>query len=97
VRDFFYSPIPDIEKLKTIQDRVFGTHGKEIPGIDLCEDEQLPLLERLKVYYKDLPFDEEPREGKRYHLRNDIYYYLDAIFLYCMIRHFNPRRAVQFV
>lgn len=91
----FYSPVPDIEKIKTIQDRVFAIPGKDIPGIDLREDDQMRLLDQLKTYYGDLPFGEEPRQGKRYHLRNDMYYYSDAIFLYLMIRHFTPGRIIE--
>jgi hypothetical protein len=93
----FYSPIPSIEEIKRSEEKIFHTKNmpREIPGIDLNEKGQLALLGEFKNYYKDMPFGSLPREGLRYSFENHSYSYSDAIILYCMIRHLQPKKIIE--
>jgi hypothetical protein len=93
----FYSPYPSIEELKSKEKQIFESFPAEILGIDLNESEQLALLEVFKQYYQEIPFDTLPKEGLRFFFEGDIqgYGYSDAIFLYSMIRHLQPKRIIE--
>ncbi len=91
----FYSPINSKAELKKRESEIWATPQRTIKGIDLNEEEQLELLSRFRDYYKDLPFDDKPKEGLRYYYDNGVYSYSDAIFLFCMIRHNNPKRIIE--
>ena len=93
----FYSPIPDLKEVDPFADKVLGSDRdrRTLPAIDLREQEQLALAESLTRYYAELPFAETPKEGLRYSFRNDLYCHSDAIFLYSMIRHFQPKRIIE--
>src|SRR5438874_91649 len=89
----FYSPIPsteDVERAITARDRSTSFYG-----IDLKEDQQLDLLERLRQYYPDVPFSAEKNERFRFAFHNPSYSWGDAIILFCMIRELKPRRILE--
>jgi predicted O-methyltransferase YrrM len=67
----------------------------DLPGIDLREDAQLALLDRVRRYYPDLPWSAEAQPHLRYHFENAFYSYGDAVFLYCMLRDLRPPRIVE--
>lgn len=90
----FYSPIPNLDEVGKIE-HVFEKIPKEIPGILLNEQKQLELLKEFKIYYNELPFCPEKKNNLRYFFENPSYSYSDAIFLYCMIRHFKPKRVIE--
>ncbi len=87
----FYSPIPDLDEVKARESAIFSI-PRELPGIDLHEDRQLALLEKLAGYYAEMPFTEDASEGNLYQLNNAFFSYSDGLFLYCMMRHLAPRR-----
>jgi predicted O-methyltransferase YrrM len=93
----FYSPYPSIEELKLKEKQIFESFPTEIPGIDINESEQLALFEQFKQYYKELPFDTLPKEGLRFFFEGDVrgYGYSDAVVLYSMIRHLQPKRIIE--
>ena len=72
---------------------------KEAPasfsGIDLREDRQLALLEKLSRYYAEIPFPAEKNECFRFAFHNPSYSWGDAIILFCMIRELKPRRILE--
>ena len=90
----FYSPIPAVPELKSIEDEIFNDPPR-IRGVDLNEKEQLDLLREFAGYYAEQPFSEQKQTGRRYFFENPNYSYSDAIALYCMIRHLRPRRIVE--
>lgn len=63
--------------------------------IDLNIENQLELVNEFQNYYKDHPFDSQPKDGLRYYFENDWYSYTDAIFLHSMMRHFKPKRIIE--
>ncbi len=50
----YYSPIPSREEILKKEQRIFGIRKKEIDGINLNEEEQLKLLEKIKEYYNEI-------------------------------------------
>ena len=94
----FYSPIPsqeDIEILKSKQFSEQKSRVTEIAGIDLKTNQQLGLLDSLKSLYQDLPFSPDKQEKLRFFYENPAYSYSDSIFLYFMIRYFQPRQIIE--
>jgi predicted O-methyltransferase YrrM len=91
----FYSPIAPKEELRRDAARIFASWPRTMPGIDLREDKQLKLLDVLKDYYPDLPFQSEKVDGLRYHYENPAYSYSDGIFLNGMIRYAKPKKVIE--
>jgi hypothetical protein len=90
----FYSPIPALEEIRRNEEKIF-TMPAQITGVDLRQEEQLRLLDAIQHYYGELPFGDHQQERLRYHFVNDYYSYGEAIILYCMMRHLQPRRIVE--
>jgi hypothetical protein len=91
----FYSPIPNLDEVRENESTIFGETPEAIPGIDLAEVSQLQLLDEFKTYYAELPFTANKIPDRRYFFENSSYSYSDAITLYCMIRHAQPKRIVE--
>jgi Predicted O-methyltransferase len=91
----FYSPVPDIEFIERRRERLFRQHPSHIPGIDNNVETQLTLVAAFSDYYPDLPFPEEQRPGRRYYFENPYFSYADAIALYSMMRHYQPRNIIE--
>lgn len=91
----FYSPLIHRNEWRADAARLFAEPPRTLPGIELCEDEQLQLLEHFARLYPDIPFKPQRGPGQRYQYENEAYSYSDAIFLNCMLRHVKPRRFVE--
>jgi hypothetical protein len=92
----YYSPIPSLAELKAREQEIWGRFPRELPAIDLNENEQLGLFDVFKNYYREMPdFPAEKQEHLRYHYQNDYYPYGDAIPLHSMIRYLRPRRIIE--
>jgi predicted O-methyltransferase YrrM len=87
----FYSPISSIEDIE----RAITTAPASFSGIDLREDRQLALLEKLSRYYAEIPFPENKNDHYRYAFNNPSYSWCDAIILYCMVREVRPARIIE--
>lgn len=91
----FYSPIPSSEDILRDEAKVFGPPPRDIPGINLRDSAQLELLQTFIGYYAGMPFQPQQTAGLRYYFDNPAYSYSDAIFLYCMIRHLQPKKITE--
>ncbi len=91
----FYSPIPSLEEVVDRQQELFHSETKHCPGIDLQEPQQLELLNQMAQYYDELPFQDLPNAATRYHYRNDFFSYGDAIVLYSLLRHLQPKQVIE--
>ena len=91
----YYNPLVNAKELESYADVVFDTSKKTIHGIDFQEEKQLALLEQLIPQYKELPFPVDQTPGFRYYLGNGIFSYSDGIFLYMLMRHFQPKRIIE--
>jgi predicted O-methyltransferase YrrM len=91
----FYSPIPNLKEVRRRADRIFDRTRRELPGIDLNEAGQLELLRQFAGYYAEMPFRDGRQPGLRYFFDNPYFAHSDAVFLYCVLRHFRPQRVVE--
>jgi len=92
----YYSPVVDVDEAKQRQDEIWKKHTPfSIPGIDLNESGQVALIKDISPYYVEIPFRDYKNDLHRYYYKNDFFSYSDGIFLYSMIRHFNPARIIE--
>ena len=91
----FSSPIPNIRDILSRKEAVFDQSVRDIPGVDLREQQQINLLQALAEYYVDLPFTPKSIGPRRYYYENDFFSYGDAIILFSMLRHYRPRRVIE--
>ena len=67
----------------------------DVPGVNLNRAVQEKWLRSVEGFYKELPYDEEPVVGYRYHYNNEAFVYTDAIFLFGILRTLRPKRIVE--
>jgi hypothetical protein len=93
----YYSPIASVDAIRERQNEIWKevVVDKGIKGINLNVSGQLELLGDFHMYYDEMPFAAEKKEGLRYRFENSFYSYTDGIMLYSMIRHFRPKRIVE--
>jgi predicted O-methyltransferase YrrM len=90
----FYMPIPDTRALPPS----LWEHESELPGLDLNADAQLELVRnvfpRYRSEYSRIP--SEPTDSEQdFYLDNTMFGGMDALILYCMIRHFEPSLVLE--
>jgi predicted O-methyltransferase YrrM len=91
----FYSPLPNMLEMDRNRTTLFDCDVKNIPGIDNHEEDQLALLEKFSTYYGELPFGDQKATGRRYYFQNGFFCHADAIALYSLMRHYQPRRIIE--
>ena len=91
----YYSPIPDPVQLRERADELFFRQRHELPGIDLNFARQEELLRIFLPFYAEQPWDDQPGARCRYGFANDQFGHADALFLYFVLRHAQPRRVVE--
>ena len=91
----FYSPIPSLARIQQREDLIFAPAPSELIGLDLNPEGQVMLVNALKAYYSEHPYAEAPRPGVRYFYPNEMFSMGDALALYCMLRHFKPKRVIE--
>lgn len=90
----FYQPLPDT---RTLTDQLWAAPSAMV-GVEMNEAAQLELLRnvfpRFQDEYNQLPMTptEVPHE---FHLRNGAFEGTDALVLYCLLRHFQPRLMLE--
>jgi hypothetical protein len=88
----FDSAIPtrfdlDLERLKK---------PRVLPGFKLDTERHLRLLDELFPYAQEISsYPSEEAKGSEFWFRNHSYQDLDAVLLYCMVRHFKPKRLIE--
>jgi hypothetical protein len=93
----FYSPIPDTDRLRSLGERAAQTR---MMGIDWQVERQLDLLANAFPPFAEettvLPQQASPElPGHAFYFHNGMYDFLDALVLYCMVRHFKPRMVLE--
>jgi len=91
----YSSPLPASKEIASRSQALFDRSVTRCPGIDLREEAQLELLENFSRFYDDLPFPTQPGETTRYYYDNGWFGYGDAITLYSVLRHYEPRRVIE--
>lgn len=94
VPNHFYQPIPDT---RTLPDKLWQKPS-EMVGIDMQDDAQQALLSsfvaRFRAEYESFP-REQTGVPHRYFVNNGAFESVDGEILYCMVRHFKPRRIYE--
>jgi hypothetical protein len=88
----FYSPIP---ARGDVVEYLASKRDESLPEIRQNKEGQWELLKTFQTFYKDLPFPEMPSRETRYYYNQTVFCYADAIFLYCFLRHTQPRRIIE--
>jgi predicted O-methyltransferase YrrM len=92
----YYSPLPNIDEVLRDFPRLYpAVPSRELPGIALNDAEQLATLARISPFMVDAPFGDQKQPGLRYYYQNSFFSYTDALFLYGMMRHLQPRRIIE--
>lgn len=91
----FYSPLPNPEEVERDKNIIWGETPQEIESIDLNLAGQLEFFHQIKRFYEELPFPEKKTEQFRYYFENPAYSYSDAIILFCIMRHLQPKRVIE--
>jgi predicted O-methyltransferase YrrM len=91
----FYSPHPDLNEVESRAKELFGDAPAELPGIDLNIPGQLELLAAFAKFYADLPWSEDHRPPLRYCYGHGYFCHGDAIALFSILRHFQPKRIME--
>lgn len=93
-RNHFHEPIPDT---RTLSDELWNRQS-ELAGVDTNEEGQVELLRqfttRFRKEYESLPKG-RPAGPTQYYTDNPAFGAVDGEVLYCMIRHFKPRRIIE--
>jgi hypothetical protein len=91
----FYSPVPDLAEIRPREHFIFDRSANGLPAVDLHAGDQLRLLDEFKDYYCEQPFTDQKQPGLRYHFLNPNFSFMDALSLYCMIRHARPNQIIE--
>lgn len=90
----YYSPIPDTTKLR----HSVWSKRSELIGMDINEVHLLHLLLLFSSDYK-AEYDLFPKDSGNhpceYYVDNGMFGAVDGEILYCMIRHFRPKRLIE--
>lgn len=87
----YANPFPSLEEFLLHKDKT-GINNGAFAGIDLNLNEQLELFKSVKGLF---PSFLKTRYNQRYSPDNPMFGYLDGLFLYSLIRYFNPRRIIE--
>ena len=92
--NYFESPIPDTRRLK----KEIWSRRSSLTGIEMREEEQTKLLESFVNNYK-ADYERFPRSktarAHQYYVDNGFFEAVDGEVLFCMIRHFRPKRVYE--
>jgi len=90
----FYEPVPDTTTLK---DEIWRKDS-EMVGINIREQDQINLLSDFRRNFKE-EYESLLRTATpvpyQYYINNGGFKSVDAEVLYCMIRHFKPKRIIE--
>ena len=90
----FYEPVPDTTTLK---DEIWRKDS-EMVGINIREQDQINLLSDFRRNFKE-EYESLLRTATpvpyQYYINNGSFKSVDAEVLYCMIRHFKPKRIIE--
>lgn len=91
----FYSPVPNLTEIERDINKIYI--DKELSDIDLNTEYQIKLLEKFKTYYPSYPYNSANINGRSYRYKKEgaWYRFSDSVFLYCMMRSFNPKKIIE--
>lgn len=94
-RGHFYSPLPDVDDIRSRSEEIFRDDVGVGPAIDLRRKEQRAFLEECAPFYDEFPWRDGGSEGRRFYLGQNMFPHADALMLYLMMRRFEPARIIE--
>jgi len=94
VPNHYYWPIPDVRCFN----EQFWDKPSELVGIEMNEQAQIALLSRFQESFKqeyDLFPTNKSKQPYDYFVNNGAFQSVDGEILYCIIRHFKPKRIIE--
>jgi hypothetical protein len=92
----FYSTVPNLDEIQRQADTLWpAVPTPELIGIDLAEQEQLALFDKVAELASTLPVHHEKTEPWRYYSDNPSYCGADALMLNGMLRVIQPNRLIE--
>ncbi len=89
-----HSAVPNADQVQAFLDRP-PVLRNELPEIRLNTAGQRDLLESFARHYHRLPFPEQKHPDFRYYFGQSWFCYADAVFLFCFLNEFRPRRIIE--
>jgi predicted O-methyltransferase YrrM len=89
------SPLPDMNVVKRLSERIYQSGVKHIPGVDLRDEDQIKFLNELSPLALEMPHLTDPEGDYRYSFDNYFFTGTDAILLYSLLRQIKPKRVVE--
>ncbi len=93
-KNHFYSPIPDIRELP----EKLWERESQLVGVEMNEEAQLHLLRNVFPQFRQ-EYSEDPRAAtdnqSGFYFDNNKFSGTDALVLYCMVRHLQPKTIVE--
>jgi hypothetical protein len=89
----YYEPIPDS---RALSNDLWSTRSL-LSGVDINEPFQIDLLKKFHSAFSG-EYDRFPKSSSdphQFHFGQTMFQAVDAEILYCMIRHFKPRRMIE--
>ena len=90
----FYQPIPDTRTLE----EGHWANVSELVGLEINDEGQKQILGKFsstyKTEYQNIPIS-KPADAHGFFIDNGTFESVDAEMLYCMIRHFKPRKIIE--
>ena len=90
----YYSAVPNMLELQRDADRIWND-SKGVCGIDMNEQAQLKMMQDISEFSKDAPWHDAKKENLRFYCRNGIFEYMDALFLYGIMRMYSPKNIIE--
>jgi predicted O-methyltransferase YrrM len=89
----YYSPIPSRQDIMSYhRDKA---DLPELKDVHLNSEKQFKLLTNFSNYYQEISFPINKSDDYRYYFDNSWFSYSDAIFLYCFLRYFKPKKIIE--
>lgn len=92
--NLYYQPIPDTRTLKP----ELWLRQSELVGVNMNEQNQIQFLSQISSRFKDeynsFPKN-EAQQSYHYYINNGWFQSVDGETLYCMLRHFKPKKIIE--
>lgn len=90
----YHDPIPNEEEIE----RHYAALTDEIKDINFDFQNQQEILDSFLPFYKEMPWDfqdDNKNQEFRYKNKDSYYRYSDAVFLYLIMRKYQPKRIIE--
>jgi predicted O-methyltransferase YrrM len=91
----YYSPLVDPEDYKNQQQTVYASPDFVPIEINFNTSVQTELLYSFRPFYDEMPFKENEKGSNRFSFDNIFFTYADALSMYNMLRHYQPKRLIE--